>query len=678
MSVCGWVARRREHGEHLAFVDVRDHSGLIQCVVDGASDLRGEYVRADHRDGAARARRARSTPTSPTGEVEVGDCTVEVLNVGPAAAVPGRRPGRRRRGRPAQVPLPRSPPRPHAAQPAHPGGGQRALRRADGAAGLHRGRDAAVDAVHPGGGPRVPRAVPALRPGSFYVLPQSPQLVQAAARWSAASTATSRSPAACGTRTCGPTASSSSSSSTSRPASSPQDEVWRFVSEAVLDAAEAATGVRPGPIETITWHEAIDRFGSDKPDLRFGMELVELTAVFAETEFNAFQAPCVKGIGCPGGGADCGRNRLDGARPTGPSSSAPRAWSGCRSRGRRATLDSPVAKFLSDGEQAALVAALEAAEGDLVLMVADERRIACDVLGQLRARPRPPAGGRGSASATAGSSTSRMFDGVDRAGQPKPAPPPLHDAAPRRPRPAGERPAVGARAGLRPGPQRLGARLGLHPDPRARTSSSGSSTCSGSTPRRPSRRFGFFLEPFRYGAPPHGGLRRRHRPARRDPGRRGEHPRGDRVPEDPVGRRPDDRRARSPLGDRQLAELGIRVLPPPVLSRWEGRPAGDSLQRRDDGVAHRDLFDARPPSELAGPGAAGGAAAAAYARRGRRPGPPARPRRARCAALIESDRLSSVDPLGPAGHRQDDASPGWSPAPRPRRPSCRSRRSTPG
>ena len=43
-SVCGWVARRREHGEHLAFVDLRDHTGIIQCVVDNAVDVRSEYV----------------------------------------------------------------------------------------------------------------------------------------------------------------------------------------------------------------------------------------------------------------------------------------------------------------------------------------------------------------------------------------------------------------------------------------------------------------------------------------------------------------------------------------------------------------------------------------------------------------------------------------------------------
>ena len=44
VSICGWVARRREHGEHLAFVDVRDHTGVVQCVVDNTVDVRSEYV----------------------------------------------------------------------------------------------------------------------------------------------------------------------------------------------------------------------------------------------------------------------------------------------------------------------------------------------------------------------------------------------------------------------------------------------------------------------------------------------------------------------------------------------------------------------------------------------------------------------------------------------------------
>src|SRR5438132_6074044 len=79
VTLCGWVASRREHGEHLAFVDLRDHTGLVQCVVDGAHDLRSEYVL---RVAGTVRRRPEGTenPDLPTGEVEVGDCTVEVLS----------------------------------------------------------------------------------------------------------------------------------------------------------------------------------------------------------------------------------------------------------------------------------------------------------------------------------------------------------------------------------------------------------------------------------------------------------------------------------------------------------------------------------------------------------------------------------------------------------------------
>src|SRR5205823_5447521 len=81
-----------------------------------------------------------------------------------------------------------------------------------------------------------------------------------------------------------------------------QEEVLGFISEAVLDATEEASGVRPGAVPRMTWLEAMERFGSDKPDVRFGLELVELTHVFEATEFKAFQAPCIKGIRVPGEG----------------------------------------------------------------------------------------------------------------------------------------------------------------------------------------------------------------------------------------------------------------------------------------------------------------------------------------------------------------------------------------
>jgi len=78
VELCGWVARRREHGEHLAFVDLRDYSGLVQCVVDNTIDVRSEYV--VRITGVVRERPAGTVnPNLPTGEVEVGDCTVELL-----------------------------------------------------------------------------------------------------------------------------------------------------------------------------------------------------------------------------------------------------------------------------------------------------------------------------------------------------------------------------------------------------------------------------------------------------------------------------------------------------------------------------------------------------------------------------------------------------------------------
>ena len=76
--LCGWVATRREHGTQLAFIDVRDHSGVMQCVVDNTVDVRSEYVL--RITGVVRRRRDGTVNANlPTGDVELGDCAVEVL-----------------------------------------------------------------------------------------------------------------------------------------------------------------------------------------------------------------------------------------------------------------------------------------------------------------------------------------------------------------------------------------------------------------------------------------------------------------------------------------------------------------------------------------------------------------------------------------------------------------------
>ena len=78
VSVCGWVGRRREHGEHLAFIDLRDHSGVIQCVINDDVDVRSEYVL--RITGVVRQRPEGTLNEGlPTGEVEIGDCQVEIL-----------------------------------------------------------------------------------------------------------------------------------------------------------------------------------------------------------------------------------------------------------------------------------------------------------------------------------------------------------------------------------------------------------------------------------------------------------------------------------------------------------------------------------------------------------------------------------------------------------------------
>ena len=82
-----------------------------------------------------------------------------------------------------------------------------------------------------------------------------------------------------------------------------QEEILDFVTEAMAEATEAATGMRPDPFATMTWSEAIDHYGSDKPDLRFGMEICDLTEVFTSTEFKAFRREAVRAIVVDGGAA---------------------------------------------------------------------------------------------------------------------------------------------------------------------------------------------------------------------------------------------------------------------------------------------------------------------------------------------------------------------------------------
>ncbi len=500
VTLCGWVARRREHGEHLAFVDLRDHTGIIQCVVDGMVDVRSEWVIAV--TGTVR-RRPEGTvnPGLDTGEVEIGDCTVVVLNE--AEPPPFSVDDRAESDEPVRlkyryVDLRRSRMQHNLRLRARVNA---AIRAAMVRQGFVEVETPLLWAPTPEGSREF--SVPArLHHGSFYALPQSPQLakqllmvggfdryfqiarclrdedlradrqfefMQLDMECSFAS----------------------------------QDDVMGFVSESVLDAAEAATGERPPPIERMTWSEALDFYGTDKPDLRFGMELVDLTLAFEKTEVKAFSSPTVKALVVEGG-AVLPRSRLDElTEQAKKAGAAGLAWFRVTDDAG-APLDGPLARHLSEQEREAVLSQTQARPGDLVLAVADEYRTACTVLGTLRT---------GLGSPPVGEGPHRyvwvvdfpMFEGYGADGHPQPAHHPF----------------------TMPYPEDLAL---LETDPMAVRSQAydlvlnGWELGSGSVRIHRSdiqervfaalgigaaeaeARFGFLLGAFRYGAPPHAGF----------------------------------------------------------------------------------------------------------------------------------------------------------------------------
>jgi len=413
VTVCGWVAKRREHGEHLAFVDLRDHTGIVQCVIPGSVDVRSEYVLAV--EGVVRPRPDGTVnPDLPTGQVELGECTVTVLN--PAEPPPFAVDDRvevdeviRLKHRFVDLRRPRM--QSNLRLRATVNG---ALRAAMDRQGFVEVETPLLWAPTPEGAREF--AVPSrLTPGSCYVLPQSPQLAKQLLM--VAGMDRYYQIARC-LRDEDLRADRQFEFSQLDVEASfvTQEDVLEFVSEAVLDAAEAVTGQRPSDIPRMTWAEAIDRYGTDKPDLRFGMELIDLSSVFEGTGVKAFGAPCVKAL-VVAGEAGLSRSRLDGltdrARALGAKGLAWFRVGG----GDVPALESPLDRFLSDEERTGLLAATGATPGDLVLVVADEYRLACTVLGHLRVE----LGGR-----PVGEGPYRylwvvdfpLFDGVDDAGHP--------------------------------------------------------------------------------------------------------------------------------------------------------------------------------------------------------------------------------------------------------------------
>jgi aspartyl-tRNA synthetase len=383
VQLAGWVARRRDHGG-VVFIDLRDGSGIVQVVLreeDVAHDLRSEFCVLV--TGTVRRRPAgNENPELATGEIEVAATQLEVLSEADPLPFPIEGSGElneeiRLKYRYLDI------------------------RRADMAAAL-KARSRAVyllNEVMAGHRfvtvetPFLTRSTPEgardflvpvrLRPGSWYALPQSPQLFKQLLM--VAGLERYFQLVRCFR--------DEDFRADRQPEFTQVDLEMSFVTrQDVIEVAEdlverlwaELAGYQiPRPIPRMTYADAIAKYGSDKPDLRFGQELADLTDYFAQSEFRVFQAPHVGAVVMPAGAAQS-RRELDGWQE----------WA--KSRGARGLAyvligadgtvsdAGPVARHLSENERSGLLAATGAAAGDAVFFAAGTAAEARALLGAAR------------------------------------------------------------------------------------------------------------------------------------------------------------------------------------------------------------------------------------------------------------------------------------------------------
>jgi aspartyl-tRNA synthetase len=384
--LAGWVARRRDHGG-VTFIDLRDASGVVQVVFRGEGEdspahaLRAEFcIRVA---GEVRHRPAgNENPELPTGEIEVVADELEVLAEADPLPFPVEGAGElnediRLRYRYLDI------------------------RRGETAAALRTRSQATYlvsDVMREHGfvtveTPYLTRSTPEgardflvpvrLRPGHWYALPQSPQLFKQLLMvggleryWQLARCFRDEDFRA-----------------DRQPEFTQVDIEMSFVTrDDVITVAEDMLGRLwseiagydlPRPIPRMTYGEAMDRFGSDKPDLRFGCELADLTGYFAQTAFRVFQAPHVGAVVMPGGAAQS-RRELDGWQEWARARGA-RGLAYVLADSRGAVSDSgPVARHLPEEERAGLLAAAGGGPGDCVFFAAGPPAQAKSLLGAAR------------------------------------------------------------------------------------------------------------------------------------------------------------------------------------------------------------------------------------------------------------------------------------------------------
>src|SRR5271154_6512894 len=380
--LAGWGARRRDHGG-VVFIDLRDASGVVQVVGRGEEAV-GHELRAEFCvlvTGTVRQRPAgNENPDLPTGQVEVVADEVEVLS----------------EAEPLPFPIEGSA---EVSEDVRLRYRYLDIRRDDTARALRIRSQAAYllsDVMREHRfvnveTPYLTRSTPEgardflvpvrLRPGSWYALPQSPQLFKQLLMvggmeryWQLARCFRDEDFRA-----------------DRQPEFTQIDIEMSFITrEDVVEVAEdlvsrlwseVVSYQIPRPIPQMTYADAMARFGSDKPDLRFGLELTDLTSYFAQSSFRVFQAPYVGAVVMPGGASQTRReldNWQDWAKARGARGLA-HVLLGTDGEG-----GGPVGKNISESERRGLASAVHASPGDCVFFAAGAARGSQELLGAAR------------------------------------------------------------------------------------------------------------------------------------------------------------------------------------------------------------------------------------------------------------------------------------------------------
>ncbi len=379
VTLAGWVARRRDHGG-VAFIDLREASGVCQVVIreDQAERLRNEYcIKVEGR--VERRPEGNANPNIGSGEIEVIADTIEILSEAAVLPFPiddHLEVGEEARLRHRYLDLRRT----------EPAAAIRLRSEVSKAARQVLDQHGFVEIETPTLTRSTPEGardflVPArLRPGSWYALPQSPQLFkqllmvagmeryyQIARCYRDEDFRADRQP--------------EFTQLDLEMSFVDQDDVIALTEEILVALWRLIGHELSTPIPRMSYAEAMRRFGSDKPDLRMGQELVECTEFFSETTFRVFQAPYVGAVVMPGG-ASQPRRQLD----------AWQEWA--KQRGAKGlayvlvqedgSLTGPVAKNLTDSEIAGLADHVGANPGDCIFFAAGPVKSSRALLGAAR------------------------------------------------------------------------------------------------------------------------------------------------------------------------------------------------------------------------------------------------------------------------------------------------------